>query len=111
MSKRTTEKDIQNQKIFQVTKAITKYIAYLNKTIEGVFSDTEEIIMLKEMRDTSEHGISDQPSIREFCEMLQSIIEETRGKKKLELTNLCAKRLIEILQARDNNSRQGYNHH
>lgn len=51
-----------NQKIFQVTKAITKYIAYLNKTIEGVFSDTEEIIMLKEMRDTSESGLLETPS-------------------------------------------------
>jgi len=63
----------------------------LNKTIEGVFSDTEEIIMLKEMRDTSENGLVDQSSVREFCEMLSNIIEETRGKKKLEITNLCAK--------------------
>lgn len=62
--------------------------------------------MLKEMRDTSENGLVDQSSVREFCEMLSNIIEETRGKKKLEITNLCAKRLIEILTMREPSSRQ-----
>ena len=38
--------------------------------------------------------------------MLSNIIEETRGKKKMEITNLCAKRLKEILSTPSN--RKGF---
>ena len=71
-----------DQKLFQVSKAITKQLAKLNKSIEGLFSDTEEILDLKDLRHYTEEvmNTTNQEELISVTDYCKAIILDVRGK-------------------------------